>query len=238
VSGTERVITVRDDDDVAVANLPDPIAGAVGPVDALDRPGLGPPEPVVIDLLEDRLVGHVVDVVLVGRPARPVAGRRQDLDDLQAIGRKVRGDDVVDLAGRVARPPNLGANVTWMNLNRGRGDAITSRSLSPCEGDPPLPVRQAQSQLATVGQPERGRQVSERPVAALELPAVRGPVDRHVQPIEDNQTRLDILPRGGDHQASATNEVRLEREMSPAGTAGIETNGSASIRSNVERIDR
>jgi len=184
------VIPVGHEDDVAVANLPDPIARAVGPVDPLDCPGLRPAEPVVIDLLEDRLVGHVVDIVLVGRPARPVAGRRQDLDDLQAIGREVRGDDVVDLAGRVAGSPDFGADVPGMNLDRGRGDAVTAGSRRPCDGNPPLPVRQAQPQLTAVRQPERGRQVRERPVATLELPPIRAPVDGHVAPFEDDETRL------------------------------------------------
>src|SRR5207253_248923 len=88
------MLRLEDDRDVTVADGEQRIARAgfsrrrgVRPaVDPLHAPRLASAEAIAVDLLENGFGRHVVDVMLVGRPARPVARRRQDLDEEQSVG--------------------------------------------------------------------------------------------------------------------------------------------------------
>ena len=61
----------------------------------------------MIDLLEHGLAGHRVDVVLVRRPARPVACRCDDLDEEEPVGREFGRDEVADVSRRMAGAADL-----------------------------------------------------------------------------------------------------------------------------------
>src|SRR5437667_5377638 len=102
---------------------------AVAPVQPLQTPAITRASLLVVaDLLEDRLVGHVVYVVLVRRPTGPVARRRVHLDNLQAVRRELRFDDVVNASSGVTRAANLHVHVPWPNEHRRGSHAVSARS--------------------------------------------------------------------------------------------------------------
>ena len=80
-------------------------------------------EPVGVDLLEVVLDRQPLLLVLVRRVRRPVAARGQHLDHQQPVGGKLGRDDVVDLAGGVARPAHLDAHL----LGRDRPHRVAGR---------------------------------------------------------------------------------------------------------------
>src|SRR5215203_6023355 len=98
VRRADRVVAPRHEHDVAVLDRHRLVERAVVGVDALDGVALGRVEAVVIGLLEERLVRQRVAVMLVRRIARPMARRRDDLDDEEAVRRLGLGD-VLDVAG-------------------------------------------------------------------------------------------------------------------------------------------
>ena len=83
-------------------------------------------EPVVINFFELHFARRPIDIVLVRRITRPVARRREDLADQQAIGGKVRRHDVDDLARGVAAAANLEAAVLG-RMTRGLQIALPRR---------------------------------------------------------------------------------------------------------------
>src|SRR5215208_5267251 len=99
VRRADRVVAPRHEHDVAVLDRHRLVERAVVGVDALDGVALGRVEAVVIGLLEERLVRQRVAVILVRRIARPMARRRDDLDDEEAVRRLGLGQDVLDVAG-------------------------------------------------------------------------------------------------------------------------------------------
>jgi len=176
----ERVVPVGHDHDVPVAHLPDSVPRPVAAVHPLDGPSLGSPEAVVVDLLKDGLDGHVIDVMLVRRPARPVAGRRQDLDDLETIAGKRRRDDVVDLAARVAGATDLDCDVTRTHHDRVRRDTVATGTWSAGDGDRAGSRTHVDVQLPAVGEPQRRRQIGEWIVPTFEQPPTPFGLDRDV----------------------------------------------------------
>jgi hypothetical protein len=161
-----------DDDRLAMPDRPQAVAGpgrrverrARPTIQALDRPRLRPPEPAV-DLLEDGLIGHRVDIVFVGRPARPVARGRMNLDDEQPVGREVGRDNVVDLA-----------------CYRGRSGIVAFacprlQTVSPPEGPPLVAVRSSHGRQARARGGWRARVPPDR-IRRPSPPAGRRPVSR------------------------------------------------------------
>ena len=69
---------------------------------------------MVVGLLEVRLARRIVDVVLVRRVARPVAGRGHDLGHEQRLGGRFLHQDVVDLARLAAASARLVADAAGL----------------------------------------------------------------------------------------------------------------------------
>src|SRR5262245_57612200 len=107
----KRVIAVAHGHDVAVRDLYRFVAPAG--VHALESVAGAVAEAEVVHLVEVYLPRWIVGVVLVRRIARPVAARRVDLAQQQAIRRKLRPDDVDDLARGIAAAADLEAAVAW-----------------------------------------------------------------------------------------------------------------------------
>src|SRR5207237_7501188 len=96
-----------DEYEIPVTDRPRLVDAVLRAVETLNAEGLRRRGAVVVDLLEDDLFRRTVLVVLVGRVARPVPGRRQDLDDEDPLGGKAGLDHVVDLPRRVASAANF-----------------------------------------------------------------------------------------------------------------------------------
>ena len=109
----DGMIAPRHQHDVPVRDCQSLVERAVVGIDALEGEALRRLQAVIVCLLEIRFVGQRVPVVLVRRIARPVAARRDDFDDQQALGLGVLGQDVADMrafvpAPRVSVPTSLG----------------------------------------------------------------------------------------------------------------------------------
>src|ERR671911_2564933 len=111
VGGARRVVAERHEHEVAVADGHRDVDLMSRAVEPLNGERLRARGPVVVRLLEDDLAGRVVLVVLVWGIARPVAGRREHLDDEQALRWELRLEDVIDLPGRVAGAANLDLDI-------------------------------------------------------------------------------------------------------------------------------
>ena len=133
--GHERVVAVADDDAVFVVDLEQAVARPIRPIEALDAPGSWAAKSVVVDLLEHGFVGHLVTVVLVGWPGRPVARRCQHLDHLEAVRRRLGSDDLVDLASGVAGTADLDLHVVGRDDERRLRDPAGSRAWRFRDGD-------------------------------------------------------------------------------------------------------
>jgi hypothetical protein len=83
----DRVVAARHQHHVAVLDADGLVQAAVVGIDALEGEALGRVDAVIIGLLQRRLLGRNIAVVLMRRIARPVAGRRHRLDHQQALGR-------------------------------------------------------------------------------------------------------------------------------------------------------
>src|SRR3954469_25634591 len=83
--GRNRVIAAGHENSVAVGHRNGLVKVVLVRVDALQRKAALGLEPVVVGLLEQRLLGQCVAVVLVRRIAGPMAGGREDLADEQRL---------------------------------------------------------------------------------------------------------------------------------------------------------
>ncbi len=202
------------------------------PVHPLHRPRLRPSEPVQVDLLEDRLGRHVVDVVLVRRPARPVAGRRQDLDDEQPVGGELGRDHVIDLTRRPARPADLHAHVTRQDRDRhiidgdgtdawrlGDRDSDSAAVNGGSRLDPGGPVDRRFDDVV-MNSPDRQvdgrRQIVEQRESPreLDLGVAMGRTDDGATAIENHDARLVIGSAEGE-PLTCLEHRRPERQVPP-----------------------
>jgi hypothetical protein len=204
------VVPVGDEHEVAVSDGDRDVDAMAGAVEALDGEGLGPSRAVVVDLFENDLVGRPVLVVLVGRVTRPVARRREHLDDEKAMGREVGRQDVVDLPRGVSGAARLDRHVAGSH-ERGREGA-----LAPCPADGELEVGERVKSIRRSGwQVQRpGHPVEDVPAPA-ELEHLRPRLDetaatkRYECYLVLSGRELLARPRGP--------RPDTEREMPPAG---------------------
>ena len=215
-----------------MADRQEEVARAVAVVDPLDRPALRPADLVEVRLLEDGLPRRVVDVVLVGRPAGPVAVRREHLADEQPVGREARHHDVVDLAGGVAGAADLDLDVVRTHDDRLGRDARPAGARAP--GRPPRPPAAravAGRRSASSSRPgcRRSRACPRRPTAgpagaaagprsSVELHAAAG--DRHdgrflLRMVEDDRLAVGRGRRHGTRGSASPSEP--DRSRRPVG---------------------
>ena len=220
----EGVVPVRDQHGVTVTHLPDEVARAVGAIQPLQPPRFGPAELVVVELFEPRLIGQRVDVVLVGWPAGPVAGRGERLDELQPLGREVGRDDLVDLSRGVPRAAHLDRHIVGRDRDRFAGHACLAHDRCDRRGDDGGGVtadRPPDDAAAAAGRQVDGprQAVEDRTTAGQldRLPPVD--LDRHPAAGEDDDHRLARL-QPERHPLGLRETPRREREIAPARALG------------------
>jgi hypothetical protein len=89
--------------------------------------------PIVVNLVQVNFLRGIVDIVLVGRVARPVSARSVDLHSDQAVGRKLWPDYVNDLARSVLTSPQTADDIPRsdeLGLKTGVGGNTTLRHLT------------------------------------------------------------------------------------------------------------
>src|SRR5438132_9104916 len=128
------MVAARHEHAVAVVHGYADVERAIARVDALNGPPVRSLQPMVVQLLEIRLAGQVLSVVLVGRVTGPVAAGRQHFGHQQRFGRLVLHEDVVDGALHAARAAGGDANVGWSDQPRDASFARPGhRASTDCE---------------------------------------------------------------------------------------------------------
>jgi hypothetical protein len=92
------MVPVSDEYSVSVANLQSQIPGRARIIKVLKGKAFRTGDPVVVNLVQVNFLWGIVDIVLVGRIARPVSARSVNLHGDQAVGWKLWPDDINDLA--------------------------------------------------------------------------------------------------------------------------------------------
>ena len=239
--GRERVVALVDDDEVPVPDRQEGIPRSVPVIDALDGPTLRSSQLIEVGLLEDGLARRVVHVVLVGRPAGPVAGRGEHLADQQPVRREARHHDVVDLAGGIPGAADLDLDVVRADEDRlGRDAGSAGRRClghghhGALAGQRPAddPGRRPGRDVGAPGHPleDRGRPVSRSVGASIErdLDAAAG----------DRDDRRLLVRTVEDDGLALVEPERPERQVAPAGPGRVRRDDAGGIGPDVELVGR
>ena len=236
----ERVVAMVDDHEVAVADRDDPVARAVALVDPLDRPAFGPAELVEVRLLEDRLPGRSSTSCLWG-------GQPDQLPD---------GVNTSQISSRSAGKPGIMMLLTWrVQLPAPRSSICDVRSGPTTIGSAAIPVRPvsgAWARATTARRPGSGRPMiraacppgcrrsraghrrpTARPGRAKLAPVVEGDLD----PTAGDRDQGGLLLGRIEQRLLALGQrERPERQVPPAGRAGVVATSPVGAGPEVERL--
>jgi hypothetical protein len=125
--GDDGMVAISDEHQIAIDESQGVVARSRGVVQALECISFGFADPVVVGFVEVHLEGRIVDVMLVGRIARPISAGRINLADQELIGGKLRTNDIDNLTSAVSAAANLLAAIRWSYDSRtepgGRGSS-------------------------------------------------------------------------------------------------------------------
>jgi hypothetical protein len=194
------VVAARHEHDVAVGDRDRLVERAVRGVDPLEGEAARVAQAVVVGLLEQRLVGRRVAVVLVRRIARPVTGGGDHLGDEQRLGLLGLHQDVRD-------PPLLAAGAAGEQL-RGVEQARLERAGRRRRADRHLALA-----LDPPGRPGRHVQRGRRTLEDARARRLAEPEQR-AAPREEHDARLAVVLAALEPPVEA---VDLEADVAPAG---------------------
>src|SRR6266508_4552144 len=217
VRGAGRVVSVRHQHDVSVANGLRDVGPVLRAIEPLNRKGAGrlALRSVVVDLFEHHLAGRPIFVVLVRWIARPVPGGSEHLHDQQAVRRELRFDDVVDLARRVSRAAHF--DLDLFGRYKPGFKTFVSRSTANCHFDfaePEEPV------IGVTREIERPRHTVEHAGPAAELPALVAADDGTAA---SERHEGDLLASGACRDLFAVSQaLDAKRQVPPGRGAGVD----------------
>ena len=107
VRRTYRVVAFGHHDDIVVRHGHGFVQAAIIGINALKRESLGWIDTVVIGLFETRFLRPAISIMLVWGITGPIAARRQDLADQQALGARIAKKDVANMPAIRTLPARL-----------------------------------------------------------------------------------------------------------------------------------